>query len=372
MQKRKWIVFLLVICTIITLPQAAIKVWATSAEQEKQEAQDKLDDVNNQIDNIKDQQNQTADKIKDTKAQLNSLINEQSKLEDDIAKNQEQLEQTQEELEKAQEDATKQYEAMKLRIQFMYENSTQDSIWDAIIGSDGITDMLNRLEYVLAVHNSDRELTEQYQQTVALVEEKQTQLFLEQEELLYRQETYIGRQAEIESMIASLEDEQKNYSTLLASAQKKAEQYKETIRIQEAIIKEQQQQAALGKGDPNATGADIVAFARKFVGNPYVWGGNSLTNGCDCSGFVHLVYKHFGYTVPRYSLSFAYVGKPVKVEDMQPGDIVVYSKYNGIGHVAIYIGDGKIVEAQSSKAGITDNRRFDCREIIAIRRVIDK
>jgi cell wall-associated NlpC family hydrolase len=125
-----------------------------------------------------------------------------------------------------------------------------------------------------------------------------------------------------------------------------------------------------GPGNSNVTGMDIVNFARKFVGNPYVWGGNSLTKGCDCSGFIHLVYKNFGYTVPRYSMSFLNTGTPVEYEDMQPGDIIIYERLNGIGHVAIYMGDGKIVEAQSSKAGITDNRSVDCREIIGIRRII--
>jgi cell wall-associated NlpC family hydrolase len=69
-------------------------------------------------------------------------------------------------------------------------------------------------------------------------------------------------------------------------------------------------------------------------------------------------------------MSFLNAGTPVEYEDMQPGDIIIYERLNGIGHVAIYMGDGKIVEAQSSKAGITDNRSVDCREIIGIRRII--
>lgn len=370
MQKRNVIAVLLVICTLVTLPQTAVKVWATSAQQQKEDAENKLEDVKDEIDDITDKQNQTADKIKDTKKQLSALMEQQTELEGDIAQNTAQLTITQQELEAAKKDEQEQYEAMKLRIQFMYENSTQDSFWEAIIGSNGITDMLNRLEYVLAVHKSDRELTEEYQQTVALVEEKKTQLLTEQEELLYQQEVYIGRQSEIESMIASLEEDQEEFSEMLASAQAQAKKYEEEIRIQEEIIKKQQEEALASKGDPNATAADIIAYARKFVGNPYVWGGNSLTEGCDCSGFVHLVFKHFGYSLPRYSMSFLNVGKKVTLDEIQPGDIVIYNKLNGIGHVAIYIGDGKIVEAQSSAAGITDTRKVDCRSIAGIRRVI--
>ena len=90
-----------------------------------------------------------------------------------------------------------------------------------------------------------------------------------------------------------------------------------------------------------------------------------MTNGCDCSGFVHLVYKHFGFSLPRYSQAFKTVGKAVSYQNLKAGDIVVYP-----GHVAIYIGNGKIVEAQSTKAGITSSRKVNCSTITAIRRVL--
>ena len=109
----------------------------------------------------------------------------------------------------------------------------------------------------------------------------------------------------------------------------------------------------------------IVEFASQFIGNPYVWGGNSLTNGVDCSGFVHLVYAHFGISTPRYSQAFKSVGQPVSYQNIQAGDVVVYP-----GHVAIYIGNGNIVEAQSTRAGITNSRPVNCHTITAIRRLV--
>ena len=115
----------------------------------------------------------------------------------------------------------------------------------------------------------------------------------------------------------------------------------------------------------NVGGADIVAYAQQFVGNPYVWGGNSLTNGVDCSGFVHQVYAHFGISTPRYSQAFKSVGQPVSYQNIQAGDVVVYP-----GHVAIYIGNGNIVEAQSTRAGITNSRPVNCHTITAIRRLV--
>ena len=105
----------------------------------------------------------------------------------------------------------------------------------------------------------------------------------------------------------------------------------------------------------------------QFVGNPYVWGGNSLTNGCDCSGFVVQVYAHFGINLSgsRNSAALRSVGQAVSYNNIQPGDIVCYA-----GHVGIYAGGGVIVEAQSSRAGITANRSVTCKPILAIRRVV--
>ena len=127
--------------------------------------------------------------------------------------------------------------------------------------------------------------------------------------------------------------------------------------------------AAGGGKNPGAStgvsGSSVVSYAMQFVGNPYVWAGNSLTNGVDCSGFVHEVYAHFGISTPRYSQAFKSVGQAVSFDNIQPGDVVVYP-----GHVAIYAGGGVIVEAQSTKAGITANRSVQCHTILAIRRLV--
>lgn len=90
-----------------------------------------------------------------------------------------------------------------------------------------------------------------------------------------------------------------------------------------------------------------------------------MTSGCDSSGFVHEVFSHFGISTPRYSQAFKSVGQSVSFDCIKPGDVVVYP-----GHVAIYAGDGEIVEAQSTKAGITNNRNVQCHTILAIKRLL--
>lgn len=114
----------------------------------------------------------------------------------------------------------------------------------------------------------------------------------------------------------------------------------------------------------SALGQSVADFACQFVGNPYVWGGTSLTNGADCSGFVMSVYANFGVSLPHSSAADRNVGYAVDgLENAQPGDIICYS-----GHVAIYIGNGQIVHASTSKTGIIiSNASY--RSILSIRRI---
>jgi len=96
----------------------------------------------------------------------------------------------------------------------------------------------------------------------------------------------------------------------------------------------------------------IVAYAKQFLGNPYVYGGTSLTNGADCSGFTMRIFEHFGVTTGRTSRDQAANGKEISLDQIQPGDLLFYSGGSGINHVAMYIGDGKIVHASTYATGI--------------------
>lgn len=370
------------------------------AEKKKSQAEQNLKDKKNEINGLKDQQQTTADDIKNKSAKLDEILAAQKKLQADITSKQAEIEQNQKDLAAAQEKQQEQYDAMKKRIQFMYENSAEDNIWTAIIESNGITDMLNRIEYVSDVYDSDRALMDSYQAAVEQVKEIGTKLDNDMNELTAMQDDYEKQQADVEAAIVALENQKEQYASQIAQAQQQADNYQNIITAQGKIIQEQEAAAAAaaransssssssydgggaGKGgsiasdyasgggkNPSAStgvsGSSVVSYAMQFVGNPYVWGGNSLTNGVDCSGFVHEVYAHFGISTPRYSQAFKSVGQAVSFDNIQPGDVVVYP-----GHVAIYAGGGVIVEAQSTKAGITANRSVQCHTILAIRRLV--
>lgn len=104
--------------------------------------------------------------------------------------------------------------------------------------------------------------------------------------------------------------------------------------------------------DGYAVRNSIVNFALQFVGNPYVWGGTSLTNGADCSGFVQSVYASFGYDLPRVACDQAEYGTQIPVSEAEPGDLIFYAKEGYVYHVSMYIGNGQVVQAYSTKAGI--------------------
>lgn len=393
------------------------KVYAKSqkqkdAEEKMKKAKEDLNNTNGQIDSLKDKQTVTANDIQANSNKLDEVLAAQKELQTDITNKQGEIEQNQKDLAAAQQKQQEQYDAMKKRIQFMYENSTDDNVWTAIIEADGISDMLNRIEYVSDVYDSDRALMDSYQAAVQQVKTIGEQLNKDMDDLNAMQDSYEKQQSEIEAAILALENQKEQYAAQISEAQQQASNYQNIISAQGKIIQEEEaaaaaaalaaqqraaQQAAAssgsssgssydgggaGKGgsiagdyaagggkNPSAStgvsGSSVVSYAMKFVGNPYVWGGNSLTNGVDCSGFVHEVYAHFGISTPRYSQAFKSVGQAVSFDNIQPGDVVVYP-----GHVAIYAGGGVIVEAQSTKAGITANRSVQCHTILAIRRLV--
>ena len=116
-----------------------------------------------------------------------------------------------------------------------------------------------------------------------------------------------------------------------------------------------------------STGISVVEYAKQFLGNPYVWGGTSLTNGCDCSGFTMRIYEHFGYSLSRTSAAQSGNGTRVSLSEIQPGDLLFYSYGGSIGHVAMYIGGGQIIHASTERTGICIGNAYFMTPTCAVR-----
>lgn len=134
---------------------------------------------------------------------------------------------------------------------------------------------------------------------------------------------------------------------------------------EESDESQEESSSSSGSSYSGGSGSSVVDYATQFVGNPYVWGGTSLTNGADCSGFVQSVYNNFGVSLPRTSYEQQNAGREVSYSEAQPGDLICYG-----GHVAIYMGNGKIVHASNSRDGIKISDNAAYRTILSVRRLV--
>lgn len=138
----------------------------------------------------------------------------------------------------------------------------------------------------------------------------------------------------------------------LAAAQQQAAAASNAAAQQQAAAAQQQEAVSIPNNVSSATRDAIVAYALQFVGNPYVYGGTSLTNGTDCSGFTMGVMAHFGISLSHSSRAQANQGAAISASDLRPGDLIFYGSGSSIGHVALYIGNGQIVHASNENTGI--------------------
>ena len=413
MKSKKLVAVLLVIVMGISQFSIALADKKSDAEQKKKEAEANLKSKQNEINQIEKQQQELRGEIDRLDAELVNVMIELSTLEEELAVKQDELEQTKADLEQAKVDEKNQYEAMKLRIRFMYEKGNSTML-TSILESGSIADLLNRVEYVNEVYKYDRELLTEYQNTkdqVAMLEQQQEE---EIQALEVKQQEFQVAKENFETTIAQKEHEVDNFSGMMEEARTLAAKYQDTINAQNTIIaqeneriererREAEEAAAAaaaaaanrnsntsgnsgnsgnsgggstadntgGGGNKNpafctgVSGSAVVNYALSFVGNPYVWGGKDPNTGADCSGFTSYVYGHFGISIPSYSYSQRSVGKEVSYANAQAGDLICYA-----GHVAIYMGNGQIVHAKGTAYGIVGYDNATYRPIITVRRVL--
>lgn len=375
-----------------------------SIQNQIKEDQNKLDQLNDKISNLSDEQNLIEEEIADLESEAINMMTSISMKEDEIAEKENAIAQKKVEIghaqidyEKAKVKAEEQYEAMKVQIRFMYENG-DTSLLAMLFSSADFSDFLNRADYAEKIYQYSQNLLGQYEEARDEVqalwnrlEADKEELELDQVELEKDLAVLEELRAELKKQLAKLEAQSADYNAKIASFKKQADAAKKQLQKDQKELKKLQEEqkkaaeAAANKSSGSSSsstsssssassaiqgasgselGKKIAEYACQFIGNPYVYGGTSLTNGTDCSGFTYSVYKNFGYTLPRTSFEQRSAGKSVSYSEAQPGDLICYS-----GHVAMYIGNGMIVHASTAKTGIIISKAT-YKTILAVRRII--
>jgi len=424
MRKNRFrILAILILC--LTVPCSTYGTTISDVKKQQQETQKQLENANEEIESLTETRKGITDEINQIDDELVEVMASISILEDEIEDTKAAIEIKKVELSEAIEVETAQYESMKARIKFMYEKG-ESTYTQLLLESQSTADLINKVDYVEDLYAYDRQKLSEYVAAKEATQAAKLALEEEQEELETAMYELEMEKADLNLMLEEKQLEAEDYDTQIAKAKQDAAAYKAKIKQQNNQIRkleeeerkrkeeeerkrkeEEAKKKALeeaqatngedsGDGDGGAAnstdssnsstssekkeesstttvitsaegsqkGKEIAAYACKFVGNPYVAGGTSLTEGADCSGFTMTVYHDFGYSIPRSSTAQRSAGVGVTYAEAQPGDIICYA-----GHVAIYIGNGQIVHASTPSSGIKiGNATY--KQILAVRRIV--
>ena len=347
------------------------------------------------VDKLEEEKQKAEDEVSSLQSQLNSLMSKITELENDLITTGEEIVQTEADLKTAQKDEAEQYEAMKLRIKYMYEAGSGAAAVEKVMATGSISGMLTQAEYSQQVHTYDRKKLQEYADTVQKVKDLQDTLETKMDDLKSTQTEFAAQQEELNTTITEKSAEVANLDDQLQAAVKKAaEEEAARKKAEEEAAKKAQQSSSSTTGggtsnsgnaatqkpeggttnnnntskpdtstpeastppadnsvstpstptftpDYNQSAADIIVSAAwSQVGKAtYVWGTQIPYVSFDCSGLVQWCYAQAGISIPRQSTSIKNSG--TIVSDPKPGDICWTP-----GHVAIYIGNGQMIEAQ--------------------------
>ena len=428
-RQRKAILILAVLVLAVQAPLPGRASPVTRAEQERRRAEEEKSRAESEAQQLEQKLGQSRQKEQALEEELVRLLALKDILESDMEELKTQIQEADRDYRQAEEKRQRQYDILKKRIQFLYEEGDITYL-DILLKAKNIGDVVSQTEYFRQLYEYDQEIIQRYEklkQEAAgkkeLLEEKQSQLEVMEEE-------NESQQKELEGFIAARQKESSGFALELEAAQARAaqaagevirkteeirilraRQEEDRIRQEKERIRQEQESAGREPGsagqasgaagrepggagrEPGGAGQEsgsagtaqdsagtaggrsvksiggtefgrnVADYALQFVGNPYVYGGTSLTGGTDCSGYTQSVYRHFGVSIPRTSGEQAGFGREIPYEDMEPGDLVCYS-----GHVAMYIGGGRIVHASSRKEGIKVSNDPAYRTIVSIRR----
>ncbi|MCH1952053.1 NlpC/P60 family protein [Enterocloster sp. OA13] len=403
------------------------QAWASpvaKAEQEREAAQAEGQKAREEAEALEQKQGDAGRQARELGDELTRLLTLSNLLKSDMKELDQQIGTADQEYEAAKKEQERRYGMLKKRIRFLYEEGDITYL-DILLKARNIGDVVDQTEYFDQLYRYDKNQLVQYEKVKAEVLMRKRGLEEKQSEMEAMEQEYEVQQADIRTLIRTKEQETADFGIQLAAARERAAKSADQVRKkneeirrlraeearkkeearkrEEARLREEAgirseaeaggraagvqtdhgagqthtagQEPMSGQGtEPGirqplksaggtAFGRSIADYGLQFVGNPYVWGGTSLTSGADCSGFTQSVYRHFGVDIPRTSAEQAWFGKEIPYEDMEPGDLVCYS-----GHVAMYIGNGQIVHASSRKEGIKVGNDPAYRTIVSIRR----
>lgn len=380
-----------------------VPAYATSkAEKEKQEAQKKMEEANQKAKDAESKKSAAQSQVTKLSSDLTALLSDITVLENDMTNKEAEIKQAESDYEEAKKEEEKQYDAMKKRIQYMYEKGDTEYL-DIFLQVKNMSDLLNKAEYVEGIYTYDRKMLVSFQETKQKVADYKDDLEEDKAEMEGMKLEYEEQQGQLETLISKKKKEVTNFDSQLAQAKQDASVYAQTIAKKNEEIKKTKAEEARKKAaedarkkaeadakkkaasttgkstsasnkytGPSASkssggtaqGRAVADYGLQFLGNPYVFGGTSLTGGADCSGFTQAVYRHFGYNLPRTSTEQRSAGREVAYSEAQPGDLICYA-----GHIAIYIGNGQIVHASTPKTGIKVGTAT-YRTILSVRRIV--
>lgn len=367
--------------------------------------QNEINEINRQIASFEDEQDLIEEQIADLNAEIVNTMASIDVMEEQIGQKEleisdkelqiddkkVQIDETEAEYEASVEREEKQRQSMMDCTRMMYENNDV-SYLTSILSGKGLSDILNQMDYVERVYeysmdrldafvetkNQVHDLWDRLEQEKAELEQQKSGLEQDKAGLEADREQLNALKSDLNVKLAKKKKESANYDAEIKKAQQQAAAAKKLLQQDQQRLKQLQtaQSAAnmtiattnytsiIEGASGSDLGKKIAKYACQFVGNPYVSGGTSLTNGADCSGFTYRIYQDFGYSIPRTSYLQRSAGTEVSYENAQPGDLICYD-----GHVAMYIGGGMIVHASSAKTGIKVSRA-QYRTILSVRRIV--
>ena len=347
---------------------------------------------------LEEQKNEMENQAASVQQQLVGLLLQYDALQQDIENQKERVSQAQTELQTAEQKEKDQYEAMKKRIKYIYE-AGDSSFLETLISAESFSDLVNKAEYIQNVHSYDREQLKEYVKVKEEVKERKAELEAGQADMEQMSADMGRQQTELQGTLDSMKSQIADFDTQLEAARAEASaQLTQLTEATENMVASAEGQdssggQASGGGNNGGTsqpsggngggggtskpstggggnnkpsgggststpgnaslGQQIASRACQYVGNPYKYGGTSLTNGADCSGFTLAVYRNYGISLPHSSRAQANCGTRISTGELLPGDLVFYGNGSGINHVALYVGGGQVVHASNARVGIT-------------------